>query len=332
MVRTLPRGIYTPLPTFFQDGSEDLDLAAFKKHIQFTASAGTIPVISGTMGEAPHLSAAERTALIIIGREALDEINLTSIPIVAGIGATSTRESIQLAKEAAAAGADFAIAIPPGYYAGVLKADVTAIKSFFVDIAEASPIPVMMYNFPGVTSGIDMDSDLIIDIAKSAPNICGVKLTCAAVGKLTRITAVVNDPEFKVKYPRKVSAAPFLVIDGFIDILLPSMAAGSSGAITGLANFAPSACVKLWELCLAVPGSGSYAEAQKVQNLIANADGVAIKIGIPGMKMLLNRMFGYGKNPRRPLMPITAEKRDLIMAEGVLKELVEFEKSLGTSK
>lgn len=61
---------------------------------------------------------------------------------MAGIGATSTRESIQLAKEAAAAGADFAIAIPPGYYAGALKADVTAIKNFFVDIAEASPIPV----------------------------------------------------------------------------------------------------------------------------------------------------------------------------------------------
>lgn len=125
-----------------------------------------------------------------------------------------------------------------------------------------------------------MDSDLIIDIAKSAPNICGVKLTCVAVGKLTRITAVVNDPTFELKYPRKTSTAPFLVIDGFIDFLLPSMASGASGAITGLANFAPRTCVKLWELCLAVPGSRSFAEAQKVQNLIANADGVAIKIGV----------------------------------------------------
>jgi hypothetical protein len=97
----------------------------------------------------------------------------------------------------------------------------------------------MMYNFPSVTSGIDMDSDLIIDIAKAAPNICGVKLTCAAVGKLTRIAAVTNDPSFRTEYPRKVDTAPFLVIDGFIDFLLPSMAAGSSGAITGLANFAP---------------------------------------------------------------------------------------------
>jgi len=84
-----------------------------------------------------------------------------------------------------------------------------------------------------------MDSDFIIDIAKSAPNICGVKLTCGAVGKLTRITASVNEPSFQKQYPRKVETAPFLVIDGFIDFLLPSMASGSSGAITGLANFAP---------------------------------------------------------------------------------------------
>lgn len=141
----------------------------------------------------------------------------------------------------------------------------------------------MMYNFPSVTSGIDMQSDLILSIATSAPNICGIKLTCGAVGKLTRITSIVNDPVFAQEYPRKVETAPFRVIDGFIDFLLPSMAAGSSGAITGLANFAPKTCVRLWELCLAVPGSGSYAEAQKVQNLIANADGVAIKIGVSEM-------------------------------------------------
>lgn len=96
-----------------------------------------------------------------------------------------------------------------------------------------------MYNLPAVTGGIDMDSDLVIDIAKSAPNICGIKLTCGSVGKLTRITTAVNTPSFQEQYPRKLISAPLLVIDGFIDFLLPSMSAGSSGAITGLANFAP---------------------------------------------------------------------------------------------
>jgi 4-hydroxy-2-oxoglutarate aldolase len=88
-------------------------------------------------------SSSERTSLIVAGRSALDEINLSTVPIVAGIGEASTRESIQLAKEAASAGADFAIAIPPGYYAGPLVADnMAALRDYFLDIAEASPIPV----------------------------------------------------------------------------------------------------------------------------------------------------------------------------------------------
>lgn len=88
-------------------------------------------------------SAPERTSLIVAARAALDELNLHAVPTVAGIGAASTRESIQLAREAAAAGADFAIAIPPGYYAGALIADsMAALRTYFLDIAEASPIPV----------------------------------------------------------------------------------------------------------------------------------------------------------------------------------------------
>lgn len=63
--------------------------------------------------------------------------------------------------------------------------------------------------------------------------------SCGNVGKLTRITAIVESPDFKKVYPRKVKTAPFLVIDGFIDFLLPSIASNASGAITGLANFAP---------------------------------------------------------------------------------------------
>ncbi|RDW91002.1 hypothetical protein BP5796_02167 [Coleophoma crateriformis] len=273
------------------------------------------------MGEAPHLSQTERQQLIKAAREALDEVNLSHVPIIAGAGATSTRESILLAQQAAAAGADFAIVLSPGYYAGALMADMSSLKNYFVDIAEASPIPVLMYNFPSVTAGIDLDSDLIIEIAKASPNICGVKLTCANVGKLTRITAVVDSPAFRAQYPRTAGISSFHVIDGFIDFLLPSMACGSSGAITGLANFAPRSCVKLWNICQ----SPVSPEAVALQNIIANADGVAIKIGIPGMKMLLGRLFGYGGRPRRPILPMSQEKGDAIMASEALKVLLDYE-------
>lgn len=72
----------------------------------------------------------------------MDGAGLSDMPIVAGVGASSTRESIKLAKDASDAGADFVMVIPPGYYAGALLAEPGAIKQFFVDIAEASPLPV----------------------------------------------------------------------------------------------------------------------------------------------------------------------------------------------
>lgn len=175
--RLLPQGIYTPLPTFFKP-NEDLDLAALAQHVTFTASAGTFPVVAGSAGEAPHLTPAERIDLIKTTRKTLDTtvVDGWTIPIVAGVGAPSTRETIALAKDAAAAGADFVMVIPPGYYAGALKGG-GALVEYFVDVAEASPVPVVLYNFPAVSGGIDLDSDLIVEVVKRSSNVAGVKLT-----------------------------------------------------------------------------------------------------------------------------------------------------------
>lgn len=198
----LPQGIYTPIPTFFKP-NEDLDLVSLEKHVLFTAQAGTFPVVAGSAGEAPHLTPGERKEIIKATRRALDTLiavlippeehlvggegggqtPVTTIPIVAGVGAPSTRETIALARDAAAAGADFVMVIPPGYYAGALKADVgggggsAALREYFVDVAEASPVPVILYNFPAVAGGIDLDSELIVDVARRSRNVAGVKLT-----------------------------------------------------------------------------------------------------------------------------------------------------------
>ncbi len=84
-----------------------------------------------------------------------------------------------------------------------------------------------------------MDSDLLVEIIKAAPNVCGMKLTCANVGKLTRIMAEVNTPEFRELYPRRTEGVAFTAIDGFIDFLLPSVLVGAGGAIGGLPNLVP---------------------------------------------------------------------------------------------
>ncbi|KAI1333867.1 putative dihydrodipicolinate synthase [Xylariaceae sp. FL0016] len=326
--RPLPKGIYTPLPTFFDD-SEELDLAALAEHVKFVSSAGTFPVVAGSAGEAVHLAPEERDLLIRTTRKALDECELQHIPVVAGVGAPSTRETIQLAKRARDAGADYGMVIPPGYYAGALMSNGgEALKRFFIDAAAGSPLPMLMYNFPSVSAGIDMDSDFILDVVKRAPNIVGVKLTCASVGKITRINAVVTSEGFKSQHPRADPKQEFLIIDGYIDILLPSISSGSAGAISGLPNLVPKLCVRLWELGNSPRGTKDYHEAQRLQNMLALVDGFMQKIGFAGTKMLLHKVFGYNPKPRRPLLPSSIESGDEWMKNPLLLSVIEEEKRL----
>jgi L-threo-3-deoxy-hexylosonate aldolase len=209
--RSLKAGIFAPIPSFFLPETEDLgtrlptlfvpylpthqllDLPPFEAHVVRTANAGVVPLIAGSLGEAIHLSHSERVKLIQAARKALDSAGLDHVPLIAGTGAGSTRETIELTNEAAAAGADFVIVIASGYFAAVLANNRPALKAFWVEVASKSPVPVMMYNCmyfifhftllinryldPVASGGIDLDSDFITELARECPNICGIKLT-----------------------------------------------------------------------------------------------------------------------------------------------------------
>ncbi|GAA6043980.1 hypothetical protein JCM8097_003419 [Rhodosporidiobolus ruineniae] len=309
----LPHGVYAPLIAPFKDNKEqDLDLDAFKQHVSFVAGAGVGIVALGSMGEAVHLTHPERTSVIRAARAALDaDPALASVPLIAGTGASSTRETIELTKEAADAGADFAMVIAPGYFSAALGSK--ALKAFFVEVAEASPIPIVLYNYPGVTGGIDMNSDLITEIAAASTNIVGVKLTCGSVGKLTRLTTL---------------RADFAVLGGFVDFLAPSLLAGAAGGITGTANVAPKACLKLYTSTLSSlssPSPSALAAVQSLQLLVSRADWALQKAGISGTKWVLEKTRGYGGVPRRPVLPFEGDGEGLM--EG-LREILELEKTL----
>ena len=98
------------------------------------------------MGESTHLSHEERVALILTARAALDAAGLESMPVIAGTGAGSTRETIELCRQAGKAGADYAMVIISGYFAGALAGNRKALKDFWVDVSENSPIPILIYN------------------------------------------------------------------------------------------------------------------------------------------------------------------------------------------
>jgi len=281
------------------------------------------------MGEALHLTHSERVTLIKATRAALDEAGLTQIPIIAGTGTGSTRETVELTKEAAAAGADYSIVIASGYYAGALAGDKKALKAFWTEVSEKSPIPVLIYNYPGASGGIDLDSDLITELATECPNLAGVKLTCGNVGKLTRIAGTVSDSSFASLYPRKNPDAPFLVLGGYADFLLPSAYANGHGAITGLGNVAPHTIVRLFELSEAVRKDPSLLpEAQRLQAIVGNADFTIAKASISGTKALMEKLYGYGGLPRKPLPPFEPEAFEALWKHPHVQDIVKVEREL----
>jgi 4-hydroxy-2-oxoglutarate aldolase len=122
------------------------DLPSLEMHVVRLARAGIRPLLAGTMGEGLHLAHGERAKIIQSARKALDAEGFLDIPLIAGAGGGSTRETIVLCEEVAAAGADGAIVITPGYFAGLLANHRRALKDFFVEVAERSPVPVLIYN------------------------------------------------------------------------------------------------------------------------------------------------------------------------------------------
>ncbi|KAL7281183.1 LOW QUALITY PROTEIN: hypothetical protein ACG7TL_004491 [Trametes sanguinea] len=348
--RPLTPGIYAPIPTFFHSDTEDLgecasrkkvvdneltsvrypaDIDSFTTHVVRVAKAGVGPLLAGSMGEAHHLTHAERVTLIKAARRALDDAGLTHVPLIAGTGAGSTRETVELCNEAAQAGADYAIVIASGYYAGAIAGNKKALKAFWAEVSEKSPIPVIIYNYPGASGGIDLDSDLITELATECPNLAGVKLTCGNVGKLTRICATVSEPSFASQYPRLNPNAPFLVLGGFIDFLLPSTYVNAHGAITGLANVAPYTIQRLYEVSeAALKDPSLLPEAQRLQGIVARADFTIAKASISGTKALLQKLYGYGGNPRKPLPPIEPEAVAALWEHPHTQDIVRVEREL----
>ncbi|TQV90925.1 dihydrodipicolinate synthase [Cordyceps javanica] len=305
-----PRGIYVPCVAFFHE-DETIDFEAIRTHITRIAKAGVDGlVIQGSNGEAMHMSHEERIEVLKLARSVLDEHGKPGATIIAGGGAQSTRESIQLCKEAHEAGADYALVLSPSYWVPAMQKPV--IYKFFDDVAAASPIPILLYNFPGVTGGIDLDSDLIASLAAGNKNVVGCKLTCGNMGKLQRVA---HDPRV---------GADFAAFAGKTDFMLHGLVGGSRGVIAATANLVP----KLHTLMLRLYDEGRLREAQDLQTRFSRADWVLVQLGVAGLKAALHKYYGYGLGrSRRPLGSVDMAKFD---GEGgaPLRDLVEQENTL----
>ncbi|OAA62631.1 dihydrodipicolinate synthetase family protein [Niveomyces insectorum RCEF 264] len=212
------------------------------------------------------------------------------------------------------AGGDAALVLPPSYYAPLFAAAGQTIVDYFTEVADASPLPLLIYNFPGAVNGMDLSSDMVVRLA-AHPNIVGVKLTCGNTGKLSRVVAATRHHPLPSKGAAAVITTDqqqqqqqqqpgFLVLAGSADFTIQSLVAGGHGILAGLANLAPKACIRTVELFR----QGKLAEAQALQETLAQGDWTAIQGGVVGVKAGLQAWSGYGGYARRPLPRPTAEQ------------------------
>ncbi|CRG91948.1 hypothetical protein PISL3812_09002 [Talaromyces islandicus] len=232
-----PAGVWVPVVTAFNHESDTIDIDAHKKYCVYLSQYLTGIVILGTNAEAFLLTRDERAQAIRAAREAVGP----TYPIMAGVGAHSTKQVLELSEDAAKAGANYLLVLPPAYFGKATT--VSTIKRFFADVATKAPLPVVVYNFPGVTNGVDIASETIEEIVRASAavspnargNVVGVKLTCAQVGKITRLTAAFAPDEFAV-------------FGGQSDFLIGGISVGSAGCIAAFANIVPKTIMQIYRL------------------------------------------------------------------------------------
>lgn len=329
MVRSLVPGIYAPTQTFFlsapnTSSSEKpgpLDAATIAKHAVRLVRAGcTGLVCNGSNGEAALLENDERAAVVKITREAIDAAGFTSVPIIAGTSANSVAGTLALTRDAAAAGADAVLILSPTFVGGGgATMGPAGIERFFELVADESPLPVVLYNYPAAAAGFDLDSDVLLRLAKHK-NIVGTKFTCGGVGKMAR---VIIDVPTTVSEVNETKEGDYFAFSGVADFILPAVIVGGTGAIVGAANVFPRACVEVYNL--AVQG-GDLQKARAAQQALAKADWSLTKRAIPGFKSILDHFHGYGGAPRPPIVSISSEAAKELNDE--IADYMKYEQSL----
>ncbi|UOF90973.1 4-hydroxy-tetrahydrodipicolinate synthase [Fodinisporobacter ferrooxydans] len=223
----VPKGIFVPLITPFNE-DETIDFQAYQKVIDFQIESGVHGLlVGGTTGEYHVMSFEERKSLIRAGCEYAAE----RVPVMAGVGCSTAKETIELANFAAECGAKWGLVLPPYYH----KTSEDGIREFFKEIAAKSNVGIVIYNYPGAT-GVCLSPELIYELSQEE-NIVSVKES-ADFGHLCQVAALTKDVD------------NFSVFTGEEHFILPTFSIGGQGAFGILVNLLPKEMVMLYELAV----------------------------------------------------------------------------------
>ncbi len=278
-------GICTALATPFRNGS--IDWEALGEMIENQVEGGVHAIcLAGTTGEAATLSDGERLRLVARGAELIDG----RVDYIVGIGTPSTSRSVSYARFAAAHGADALLTVTPYYNKGTRE----GVLSHFETIADATELPVILYNVPSRT-GVDLSVTQLERLAEH-PNIRAVKEAGDSVDRLADIAALGNKLHLYA---------------GNDAHLIPTLALGGRGVVSVLSNILPAEMVEIWRLWR----EGRIEEARRrqltflplIHLLFADTNPAPLKCALEMMGLCRGEV-------RLPLAPISHELAERLRA------------------
>jgi len=269
------------------DANGRLDFKSLKRLLTHTAKGVDYYVVMGTTGESPTLTREEKQKVLSFVREN----NSRQLPIVYGIGGNNTQEVVHLISETNFEGVDAMLSVSPYYN----KPSQEGIVSHFNNVADASPVPVILYNVPARTSS-NLTAETTLRLAQHK-NIIGVK---EASGNIEQCMRIIQ------KKPKN-----FMLISGDDLLTVALFSVGAIGVISVLANAFPLVFRKMKEYCLA----GNFDKASVEQFKLLEINGAMYEEGNPvGLKQLLSEMGICSNNVRLPMIAASAPLKAKIKA------------------
>lgn len=292
MARNIFKGLGLALITPFTAEGE-VDYPSLKKLIEFQITNGAdFLCILCTTSETPCLTAEEKERV----KRLIIEVNNHRLPILMGCGGNNTAAIVNELRTADFTGIDGILSVCPYYN----KPSQEGLYQHFKAIAEASPLPVVLYNVPGRT-GINMKAETTVRLARDFDNIVAIK---EASGSLEQIDEIIKN-----------KPANFDVLSGDDALTFSAVASGAAGSISVIGNALPKQVSKMIRLEF----RGEYEPARKIHHMFTELYSLLFVDGNPaGVKALLSEMGYIENNLRLPLVPTritTREKMAKILRE-----------------
>lgn len=283
------RGVLPPVATPFRGG--EVDLGALRANVQrYLQTPLRGIVVLGSNGEAPFLDEDESERVIAAARAVVPRDRV----LIAGTGRESTHLAIEANRRAAGAGADAVLVRTPSFFKPEMTTE--AFVRHYTAVADASPVPVLLYNYTAVT-GVNLKPEAVAAMA-THQNVIGAKESGGDIAQIS---------EYVARTPQR-----FAVMAGSGPNFYSALAVGATGGILAVAGVVPELCVRVFTLVR----ENRHAEALALQRrIVPLAQSITTRWGIGGLKVGIELAGYVGGEPRSPLAPAPPEAREVIRAQ-----------------